>query len=915
MRAVARAPQCRPCHSSHYSHHRRSTSGIVTATVPHSEPFRDVLQRLGVGGVTGGGRAWENAFYKVEKSFLASEGGGSVEEKAGGAAIGSQEGVKGGKDTTGKDGDTMGASKGDSKHGKAGGKAGADSGTKEKKGGGAGPDRAGPGASGGGGGQSTAGQVALALFIMGALSLMNGRSDGQEISQQSFLWGLVNQGLVERVEVVNRSRARVFLKPEAYAHGAAAAVQRGGSQFGDFPGVHGDGRDEFAADRPGAESDDGARDLPAKNGAAVPRIRQRGRDGVSGDVSAAAAKDAPYYFNIGSIDTFDQKLQEAQEDMGIDPDDFVPVTYVTEHNVAAELVRHLPTLILLGLGVFMMRNALGSLGGGMGGRGGIFQVGKANPTVVKSGETGAHAMTFADVAGLDEAKTEVMEFVDFLKNPQRYEKLGARIPKGALLAGPPGCGKTLLAKATAGEASVPFFSMSGSDFIEMYVGVGPSRVRDLFAQARSAAPCIVFIDEIDAVGRARGRGGFSGGNDERENTLNALLVEMDGFTSSTGVVVLAGTNRADILDKALLRPGRFDRQVSIDKPDMRGRFDIFLVHLQPLKLKNESVVVAKRLAALTPGFAGADIANICNEAALIAARQDKSAVELVDFEQATDRVIGGLEKKNKVISKKEREIVAHHEAGHAIAGWFLKHSDPLVKVSIIPRGSAALGFAQYLPVDKFLQSREQLNDFMIMALGGRVAEQICFGSITTGAQDDLNRVTRAVYAQITNYGMSDRVGKVNFPRAGEPGSGSQFYKPYSERTAEIIDEEAVRIVDEAYVACEKLLTEKLHLVKALAQRLLEKEVIGEEDLVDVLGDRPYAKPVDYDTFVGRFEDDRKKRTGSGNGPQDPTASDGATTPPIPAEGSEENIGSGSQKRRDAGKEAYQPPGGGIPELA
>ncbi len=312
--------------------------------------------------------------------------------------------------------------------------------------------------------------------------------------------------------------------------------------------------------------------------------------------------------------------------------------------------------------------------------------------------------------------------MSIFENPGRYEKLGAKIPKGALLVGPPGTGKTLLAKATAGEASVPFFSMSGSDFIEMFVGVGPSRVRDLFAQARANAPCIVFIDEIDAVGRARGRGGMAGGNDERENTLNALLVEMDGFTSSTGVVVLAGTNRADILDKALLRPGRFDRQINIDKPDMRGRYDIFMVHLQPVKLKQDAASVAKRLAALTPGFAGADIANICNEAALIAARSDKDAVEMVDFEQATDRVIGGLEKKNKVISRKEREIVAHHEAGHAVAGWFLQHADPLIKVSIIPRGSAALGFAQYLPVDKFLQSKDQIRDFMIMALGGRVAE-------------------------------------------------------------------------------------------------------------------------------------------------------------------------------------------------
>lgn len=727
-------------------------------------------------------------------------------------------------------------------------------------------------------GNSWMGQAALALFVMLGLSLLGSRDQGREISFQAFVWDLLEPGLVDRIEVVNRNVARVYLRTAQNAR-----VRTGGADTR----AMGDGRLEDAGWGTGTNVDFSGSD---------------GRDGTTRldtNVANVNVTESPFYFNIGTIDTFERKLEAVQEDLGIEPEDFVPVVYTKESSMTSEVLRQAPSIILLAIGIMVLRNALGQIGGMGGGRSGIFQVGRANPTVVKGGESGAQTTTFAHVAGLDEAKTEVMEFVDFLKNPGRYEKLGAKIPKGALLVGPPGTGKTLLAKATAGEANVPFFSMSGSDFIEMFVGVGPSRVRDLFTQARSSAPCIVFIDEIDAIGKARGRGGIAGGNDERENTLNALLVEMDGFTSSSGVVVLAGTNRADVLDKALLRPGRFDRQISIDKPDMRGRFQIFMVHLKPLKLKDAAETIAKRLAALSPGFAGADIANICNEAALIAAREDKDYVEMVDFEKATDRVIGGLEKKNKVISRKEREIVAHHEAGHAVAGWFLKHADPLIKVSIIPRGSAALGFAQYLPTDKYLQSTEQLKHFMIMALGGRVSEQLCFGSITTGAQDDLKRVTRAVYAQITNFGMSERVGKIYFPKAGE--SGNQFYKPYSEKTAELIDDEAIRIVEEAYQECEQLLTEKLDVVKALAARLLEKEVIGEEDLVDVMGPRPYAKPATYDEIVGRYEKDRKDRTGKDS--EDPSAKDGATTPPIPVAGAEE-------ERRRGGE--FKPGGGNVP---
>lgn len=727
-------------------------------------------------------------------------------------------------------------------------------------------------------GNSWMGQAALALFVMLGLSLLGSRDHGREISFQSFVWDLLEPGLVDRIEVVNRNVARVYLRTSARVKSQDIGFEARGI------------KDEGAT-----ENGWGFEDYDYRGS-------ERRERGVKIDANAANVNstESPFYFNIGTIDTFERKLEAVQEDLGIEPDDFVPVVYTKESSLTNELLRQAPSIILLAVGIMVLRNALGQLGGMGGGRSGIFQVGRANPTVVKGGEAGAQTTTFDHVAGLDEAKTEVMEFVDFLKNPGRYEKLGAKIPKGALLVGPPGTGKTLLAKATAGEASVPFFSMSGSDFIEMFVGVGPSRVRDLFTQARSSAPCIVFIDEIDAIGKARGRGGIAGGNDERENTLNALLVEMDGFTSSSGVVVLAGTNRADVLDKALLRPGRFDRQINIDKPDMRGRFQIFMVHLQPLKLKDDAETIAKRLAALSPGFAGADIANICNEAALIAARADKNFVEMIDFEKATDRVIGGLEKKNKVISRKEREIVAHHEAGHAVAGWFLKHADPLIKVSIIPRGSAALGFAQYLPVDKFLQSREQMKDFMIMALGGRVAEQLCFNSITTGAQDDLKRVTRAVYAQITNFGMSEKVGKVYFPKAGE--SGNQFYKPYSEQTAELIDDEAMRIVEEAYRECEGLLTEKLDVVKQLAARLLEKEVIGEEDLVEVLGPRPYTKPATYDEFVGRYENDRKKRTGKKDG-DDGKAKDGATTPPIPVARADERAGEGG---------GFKPGGGNVP---
>jgi cell division protease FtsH len=453
--------------------------------------------------------------------------------------------------------------------------------------------------------------------------------------------------------------------------------------------------------------------------------------------------------------------------------------------------------------------------------------------------------TFKDIAGLEEAKEEVKEIVDFLKTPSKYTKLGGKIPKGALLVGAPGTGKTLLAKAVAGEAEVPFFSLSGSDFVEMFVGVGAARVRDLFKQAKEKAPCIIFIDEIDAIGRSRGKGQMPGSNDERENTLNSLLVEMDGFATDSGVIILAATNRPDVLDNALLRPGRFDRQISIDKPDKNGREAIFKVHLKPLKLNSE--VEPKKLSAQTPGFAGAEIANVCNEAALIAARKNKKSVDMDDFEAAIDRVIGGLEKKNKIISPEEKKIVAYHEAGHAVAGWFLEHANPLVKVSIVPRGLAALGYAQYLPKEQFLHQTEQLLDEMCMTLGGRAAEEIVFGKISTGALSDLERITKMAYSMVSVYGMNDKVGNVSFYDSKQ--NDYNFQKPYSDATAQIIDEEVKKIIEKAYVRTKDLLRDKLEELEILAKELLEKEIIYQSDLEKLIGKRPFDTQTTYEEYT------------------------------------------------------------------
>lgn len=492
----------------------------------------------------------------------------------------------------------------------------------------------------------------------------------------------------------------------------------------------------------------------------------------------------------------------------------------------------LPILLFIGVWILLMRK-MGSGGGAGGGPGGIFNIGKSKATLFDKGTK--VNITFADVAGLDEAKVEVMEIVDFLKSPKKYTALGGKIPKGALLVGPPGTGKTLLAKAMAGEAQVPFFSLSGSDFVEMFVGVGASRVRDLFKQAREKAPCIIFIDEIDAIGRARGKNVMMS-NDERESTLNQLLVEMDGFGTDTGIIVLAATNRPDVLDTALLRPGRFDRQISIDKPDVKGREAIFKVHLKPIKI-SETLDIHK-LAEQTPGFAGADIANVCNEAALIAARKGKAAVDMQDFQDAVDRVIGGLEKKNKIISPDEKKIIAYHEAGHAICGWYLEHAYPLLKVTIVPRGTAALGYAQYTPKEQYLYNTDQLNDQICMTLGGRASEDIFFGKISTGAQNDLQQITRIAYAMVTVYGMNDKVGNISFY---DPQQETSFTKPYSEETSKIIDQEVRQLIDEAYEKTKKLLTDKKEEVAKLAEALLQKEVLFQSDVETLIGKRPFEE--------------------------------------------------------------------------
>ncbi|KAI0320375.1 ATP-dependent metallopeptidase Hfl [Amylostereum chailletii] len=582
------------------------------------------------------------------------------------------------------------------------------------------------------------------------------------------------------------------------------------------------------------------------------KVRVKLHSNATGQMYPASSLAGEYYFSIGSVEAFERKLDEAQKELGIPSHERIPVAYHDEISALGTILNFAPTILFAGLLLYMSRRAGG---GSSGGPGGIFSIGKSRAKMFnKDNEV---KVRFQDVAGMDEAKEEIMEFVKFLKEPLKYEKLGAKIPRGAILSGPPGTGKTLLAKATAGEASVPFLSVSGSEFVEMFVGVGSSRVRDLFASAKKNAPCIIFIDEIDAIGKSRGKGGQMGGNDERESTLNQLLVEMDGFGTNEHIVVLAGTNRPDVLDPALMRPGRFDRHIAIDRPDVSGRKGIFKVHLGPLRLASnlpELDSFAQKLAVLTPGFSGADIANVCNEAALHAARHAGEFVEERDFETAIERVIAGLERKSRVLSPDEKKTVAYHEAGHAICGWFLEHADPLLKVSIIPRGVGALGYAQYLPPDRYLLSTPQMLDRICMTLGGRVSEEIFFGTdnITTGAQDDLQKITRMAFEACANYGMNNTIGPVSY--GGREGSRESWTKPFSEKTAEMLDFEVRKMITDAHQRTTELLKQHRDDVDKVAKLLLEKEVITRVDMISLLGKRPFAgRNDDMDNWLDEHQ--------------------------------------------------------------
>jgi cell division protease FtsH len=550
--------------------------------------------------------------------------------------------------------------------------------------------------------------------------------------------------------------------------------------------------------------------------------------------------EGPHFrVNTGPAELFAKKVDEIQKDFP--ENEKVSIDYVQEKGGYLDFLTTwvLPAILMVFLWMFLMRRV-----GGGGGGSQIFNIGKSKAQLFDKDLQ--VKVTFNDVAGLEEAKLEVMEIVDFLKNPKKYTTLGGKIPRGALLVGPPGTGKTLLAKAMAGEAQVPFFSLSGSDFVEMFVGVGASRVRDLFRQAKEKAPCIIFIDEIDAIGRARGKSPSFSSNDERESTLNQLLTEMDGFGSNSGVIIIAATNRADILDRALLRPGRFDRQIYVELPDLNGRREIFNVHLKPLKIA--VALDIDFLARQTPGFSGADIANVCNEAALIAARKNKTAIEKQDFLDAVDRIIGGLEKKNKIVSLHEKKVIAYHEAGHASVSWLLEYAHPLIKVTIVPRGNS-LGAAWYLPEERQITTTEQIMDEICAALGGRAAEEIIFGKISTGALSDLEKITKQAYAMVSIYGLNDKIGNISF----YDSTGQQEYnfgKPYSEKTAQTIDEEVKKLIDGAYVRTKKLLSDNKDQLDILANRLLEKEVLFKEDLEQIFGKRQWEDKSEMNHLTG-----------------------------------------------------------------
>ena len=666
--------------------------------------------------------------------------------------------------------------------------------------------------------------------VLGALIIgwaLFGQSDDTPLQSDWMTVGqMVEAGEVEKIEVINRDQAQVYLRKEA--------VKRYRTDTNDK------------------------------------RFRRMPEKGVQ------------LVFNIGSVDSFREDLKAAEQVSGSQ----VPVVYENKTNDWTNiLVNLLPWVLIIGVWIFLMRSMARGAGGGAGG--GIMNVGKAKAQVFD--KDNSKRVTFKDVAGLEEAKVEIMEIVDFLKKADKYRELGAKIPKGALLVGPPGTGKTLLAKAVAGEANVPFLSISGSDFVEMFVGVGASRVRDLFEQAKQKAPCIVFIDEIDAIGRARGKNAGFSGNDERENTLNQLLTEMDGFQTNTGVIVLAATNRADILDKALMRAGRFDRQIEVGLPDVKEREEIFEVHLRPLKLDPE--LDRSFLARQTPGFSGADIANVCNEAALIAARHNKKFISKEDFLAAIDRIVGGLERKNKIISDEEKRVIAYHEAGHATVSWILENANPLIKVTIIPRGKA-LGAAWYLPEERQITTREQIMDELAATLGGRVSEQLTFGQVSTGALNDLERVTKQAYAMVAYYGMSEAIGTISYyDSTGQ--SDMSFTKPYSELTAQQIDAEAKALISKAYAMAEKVLREHADGLKQLAELLLEREVVFTEDVERIFGKR--KKDIERE----RREAEKAAKTAEAERrPDDVPAGDAASAAPAAASEAAPGKNSGAADRAE-----------------
>lgn len=633
--------------------------------------------------------------------------------------------------------------------------------------------------------------IAIALL---SIEFFHFGQNAEEITWQKFERDMLRTHQVDKVVVVNREIAEIYLKPEVVS-----------TKY---------------------------KDLMNKHFTSIPKAGPH------------------FFFNIGSVEIFEQRMQQAQKDFK--ENEIVNVSYETRKDIFGDILGWvLPVLLLVVVWMFIFRRMSGAASGG--GAGNIFNVGKSKAKIFDKESN--IKINFKDVAGLEEAKVEVKEIVDFLKNPKKFTDLGGKIPKGALLVGPPGTGKTLLAKAVAGEANVPFFSMSGSDFVEMFVGVGASRVRDLFKQAKEKSPCIVFIDEIDAIGRARGRNPNFGANDERENTLNQLLTEMDGFGTNSGVIILAATNRADILDRALLRAGRFDRQIRVELPDLNERKEIFKVHLRPLKIEEKLDI--DFLSKQTPGFSGADIANVCNEAALIAARKNKKVVEKQDFLDAVDRIVGGLERKNKIISITEKKTIAFHEAGHATVSWMLEYASPLVKVTIIPRGMA-LGAAWYLPEERQITTTEQMLDELCATLGGRVSEELNFQKISTGALNDLEKVTKQAYAMVSYFGMSSKIGNMSYYDSSGQSEYS-FSKPYSEKTAEVIDQEVSDIIEKQYQRALQILTKNKEGLVKLADLLLEKEVIFSEDLERIFGKRNFGNPEESEHLMDQPSSEPEKK--------------------------------------------------------